>query len=243
MIDFLGIGAQKAATTWIFKHLELHPQIHFPAGKEIHFWDQHRGRGVDWWLDQFSQDGSWKQGEITPAYALLEESTIREIYAIAPELRVFYSIRNPIARAWSAALMALERAEMAFDEASDLWFIDHFKSAGSRQRSDYAACLRRWRSVFPEDRIHLVVFDDIIRDPCAVLAGIADHIRVDPQFYARIEPTELLTRVFPGPAYDVRSPLLDCLRTLYRRQIEALAAETQRDFRTWMDWDGRKLPL
>jgi hypothetical protein len=243
VIDFLGIGAQKAATTWMYEHLQRHPEIRFPGGKEVHFWDLHRGRGVQWWLNIFSQGGSCKQGEITPAYALLEESTIREICAIAPELRVFYSIRNPIARAWSAALMALERAEMAFDEASDLWFIDHFKSAGSRHRSDYAVCLRRWRSVFPEDRVHLVFFDDIVGDPCAVLSGIADHLGVDPAFYAGIEPTELSTTVFSGPEYDIRPPLLDFLRTLYRRQIEALANEMQRDFKTWLEWDGRKLPL
>ena len=243
MIDFLGIGAQKAATTWLYKHLELHPEIRFPGGKEIHFWDLHRERGVEWWLNIFSQEGDWKQGEITPAYALLEESVIREICAIAPKVRVLYSIRNPIARAWSAALMALERAEMAFEEASDLWFIDHFKSAGSRQRSDYAACLQRWRSVFPEGRVHLVLFDDIMSDPCAVLVDIADHLGIDPAFYACIEPTGLSTTVFPGPKYDVRPPLLDFLRTLYRRQIEALGKDMQRDFKTWLEWDGRKLPL
>jgi hypothetical protein len=59
-----------------------------------------------------------KQGEITPAYATLDEVTIREIAALAPNLRVFYSLRNPIARAWSSALMALERSEMTIDDAS-----------------------------------------------------------------------------------------------------------------------------
>jgi len=243
VIDFLGIGAQKAATTWLYTHLELHPEIRFPGGKEIHFWDLHRERGVAWWLNIFSQEGNWKQGEITPAYALLEESAIREIRAIAPEVRMVYSIRNPIARAWSAALMALERAEMTFDEASDLWFIDHFKSAGSRQRGDYAACLRRWRSVFPEERVHLVFVDDIVSNPCAVLLDIANHLGIDPAFYSRTEPTKLSTTVFPGPEYDVRPPLLDFLRTLYCRQLEDFGKEVQRDLKTWLEWDGRKLPI
>jgi hypothetical protein len=46
-------------------------------------------------------------------------------------VHVFYSVRNSIARAWSSALMALERAEMTIDDASHLWFLDHFKSARS----------------------------------------------------------------------------------------------------------------
>ena len=128
MLDFLGIGAQKAATTWIYQQLSRHPQISFPAGKEVHFWDQHRCNGAGWWLGLFADDRQGqKQGEITPAYATLDPATIREIAALLPDLRVFYSLRNPIARAWSSALMALERAEMTIDEASHVWFIDHFK--------------------------------------------------------------------------------------------------------------------
>ena len=41
MLNFLGIGAQKAGTTWLFENLKRHSQIDFPAGgKEIHFWDE-----------------------------------------------------------------------------------------------------------------------------------------------------------------------------------------------------------
>lgn len=43
MLDFLGIGAQKAGTTWLYEKLRLHPDIAFPAGKEVHFWDQKYG--------------------------------------------------------------------------------------------------------------------------------------------------------------------------------------------------------
>ena len=35
-------------------------------------------------------------------------------------------VRNPIARDWSSALMALQSAELTPGEASDQWFIDHF---------------------------------------------------------------------------------------------------------------------
>ncbi len=38
--DFLGIGAQKAGTTWLHRHLEQHPQIWLPPQKELHYFDQ-----------------------------------------------------------------------------------------------------------------------------------------------------------------------------------------------------------
>ena len=114
MLDFLGIGAQKAGTTWIYHQLAGHPQVAFPAGKEVHFWDRHRDRGTQWWLALFGQSGPGdvardgrevRRGEITPAYAVLDPFTVREIAQLCPQARIFYSLRNPVARAWSAALM------------------------------------------------------------------------------------------------------------------------------------------
>jgi hypothetical protein len=37
--DFLGIGAQKAGTTWLVSNLMVHPQIYMPR-KEIHYFDE-----------------------------------------------------------------------------------------------------------------------------------------------------------------------------------------------------------
>ena len=36
---FLGIGLQKAATTWLHTQLETHPQVWVPPRKELHFFD------------------------------------------------------------------------------------------------------------------------------------------------------------------------------------------------------------
>src|SRR5258706_3186219 len=129
MLDFLGIGAQKAGTTWLHEALSLHPALRFPGGKEVHFWDWHRARGVDWYRGLFGAAAPGvKNGEITPAYALLPVEAIREIREINPALRVIYTLRNPLERAWSAALMVLQRGGMTLEEASDQWFIDHFRS-------------------------------------------------------------------------------------------------------------------
>jgi hypothetical protein len=38
--DFIGIGAQKAGTTWLSRNLQLHPQIWMPTVKEIHYFDE-----------------------------------------------------------------------------------------------------------------------------------------------------------------------------------------------------------
>jgi hypothetical protein len=241
MIDFIGIGAQKAGTTWIYEHLSGHPKIRFPAGKEIHFWDIYRNKGIDWWIGLFAADAEGrKQGEITPAYATLDETAVREIAKLLPELRVFYSIRNPIARAWSSALMALERAEMTIDEASHLWFLDHFKSAGSRHRGDYLSCIKKWRSVFSGDQFLTVIFDEIIKDPGGVLVALCRHLDVDTSWLGDVSCAELAAPVFTGPGYDLPEPLLAFLRILYKPMISPLSDLLGCDLSPWLDWDGRR---
>jgi len=73
MIEFLGIGAQKAGTSWLYEKMSLHPHLAFPGGKEVHFWDKKIKLGIEWYRSRFSGhkfDGK-VCGEITPAYSIL----------------------------------------------------------------------------------------------------------------------------------------------------------------------------
>ena len=40
--DFLGIGAQRAGTTWLARNLSRHPEVWTPPLKELHYFDQRR---------------------------------------------------------------------------------------------------------------------------------------------------------------------------------------------------------
>jgi hypothetical protein len=235
MIDFLGIGAQKCGTTWLYQHLNRHPQIRFPAGKEIHFWDAKQELGVPWWLGLFPDTPGLRQGEITPAYAFLDLDTIAAVRGAAPRLRVFYSMRNPIARAWSSALMALERAEMSVEEASDRWFIDHFNSRGSRQRGAYLNCIQNWCAVFPREQLQLILFDDIVATPRQVLLDLAGHLGVERKPFELVSDQDLRSPVFAGQDVALRPALHRHLRGLYAADIEGLSGFIERDLRHWLD--------
>ena len=38
--DFIGIGAQKAGTTWLYRNLQAHPEVWMPPIKELHYFDE-----------------------------------------------------------------------------------------------------------------------------------------------------------------------------------------------------------
>ncbi len=40
MVDFLGIGVQKAGTSWLHKNLASHPEVWLPFIKEVHFFNR-----------------------------------------------------------------------------------------------------------------------------------------------------------------------------------------------------------
>jgi len=228
VIDFLGIGAQKAATTWLYEHLNAHPSIHFPGGKELHFWDMSAERGGEAWLGMFPQDER-KQGEITPAYAILDPAIIRTIHSFAPEARLFFSLRDPVARAWSHALMELAREQRDIDDVPDVWFLDHFKTQASLMRGSYTACLDNWLAVYSSRQLHVIIFDDILDHPKETLIELADHLGVDGAFFARQSMAHLSRPVFAGGGHVLRPALRPFLKALYVREIEALSIRLGRD--------------
>lgn len=233
MWRFLGIGAQKAGTSWLHAMLARHPDIAFPAGKERHFWNRpHDSAGVEAYLAGFP-DPRKAEGEITPAYALLDRHGVREVHAAAPSLRLLYIVRDPMERAWSSALMALRRAELEPDEASDQWFIDHFRSRGSLGRGDYETCIRNWHAVFGDDALLILRFEDIVTAPESFLARCFDHLGVAPVPDAEMAAWGLHERVFEGPRYPLRESLRPVLRDLYAARIEALARYLGWDLSAW----------
>lgn len=233
MLVFLGIGAQKAGTTWLYEMLRLHPDIAFPAGKEVHFWDQRHSRGVEWYKSLFrpTDSSSRKMGEITPAYATLPEHRIRECREHYPDLRLIYLIRNPIERAWSSAKMALKRAEMEIHEASDQWFIDHFRSQGSMLRGDYESCLRNWYGVYPDNQLIVCLFDELQKDPATLLRRCFNHVGVSEDNYPW--PTDLATKMFPTAEHHLPQQLRTELHGLYMDKIASLATFLRSDLSKW----------
>jgi len=236
MWQFLGIGAQKAGTTWLYQNLRRHPGLAFPGGKEMHFWDrEHGANDIDRYLATFHAPEIC-EGEITPAYAILPRHVVAEVARRAPELRIFYALRNPVERAWSSALMALERAEMHWGEASDAWFMDHFRSQGSLARGDYAQCLQCWLQHFPREQMLVLFYEEILSAPLEVLARVCAHIGVEP-------PTQQMAqqcrqRVFAGSGHPLPAHLREALQTLYEPRIQELEALLGIEIPAWRARNG-----
>jgi Sulfotransferase domain len=171
--DFLGIGAQKAGTSWLHENLKPHPGVFVPEEKELHFFDQHFEQGLESYSRKFESAGARVKGEITPAYGILRSHQIGLIRHLMPRLKIIFLMRNPIDRAWSQALMNLAvQPGRPVASLTDQEIISHFQSDRSRMRGDYESILKNWLSHFDRRQVFTAFFEDISTRPKELLSDV-----------------------------------------------------------------------
>ena len=107
--DFLGLGTQKGGTTTLHQLLGLHPDVHLPDRKEVHYFDLQPEQPASWYAEQFSSARPGQHcGEITPFYLFHPEVPAR-IRALLPEAKLLVLLRDPVERALSQVFHARKR--------------------------------------------------------------------------------------------------------------------------------------
>lgn len=178
--DFLGIGAQKAGSSWLWENLRCHPELYLPEQKELHFFDRRYHRSVRFYAAKFREAGCRRKGEITPAYSSLPLERIRFIRDLMPDLRILLLLRDPVERAWSHALMhLLDKVQVrSYAEVAPAEFYAHFQGEDSRGKGDYLGILENWTAVFPEKQVFIGFFEDIEKCPDALFQSVLQHLGV-----------------------------------------------------------------
>ncbi len=195
--SFIICGVKKAATTSLYEYLKQHPKVFMTELKETNFfayephnhhfanadmhkfpvrlWDDYRGL--------FADIGSASAfGEASPVY-INSDYACEQIATLLPEVKLIFSLRHPITRIYSIYLMDLRNGleQRSFEEkiASD-W--DYLRS------TTYFSLLKKWYAKFGPERIKVVLFEDIIREPIAEIQEIYRFI-VDPDFIPDVSVT------------------------------------------------------
>lgn len=218
---FLGIGAQKAGTSWLHANLRHHPGLFLPETKELHYFDWHYHQPLRTYAAHFADGGERVCGEITPGYSTLSDARVAFVRRVLPEARLILLLRNPIDRAWSHAVMNLvtlpgrRLEEVTFDE-----FRAHFRDPRSGLRGDYLRTIDTWTRHYPPDRLLIAGFEDIAERPKALLERVFTHLGVSCEIaWDRLPLTEV---VFRGAAAPLPDELRETLTDMYRLEIERL---------------------
>ena len=188
--NFLIIGAMRSGTSTLARWLIEHPQVFLAPGKELHYFDRHFDRGVNWYRSLFAGAGSESAvGEATPNY-VHEPAAIQRIAATIPEVRLILSLRNPVDRAYSHYWhnRSREKEPLSFEEALDAEPVRTHSSEVDRARFSYVSRgqyidqineVLRW---FPRSSLHVVIAEEMQSEPSRSLTGIFSFLGVNERF-------------------------------------------------------------
>lgn len=189
--DFVVLGAQKSASTFLQDQMDQHPQIEIAAGESRHFEDpDYSAGGVEALPKLFHLQGAGiVRGIKRPDY--LGRSEVPERLALhIPQARLFVVIREPVARAVSsyyhyvrhgfAPLMPLDQAFAALLDGS--LTPEYPRSVEILTYGLYGEHIERYLTRFRRDQIMIFSQDLLIGDPAASLRRAFEFVGVDPTF-------------------------------------------------------------
>ena len=219
--QFLGIGAQKAATTWLDSVLRMHADLQLPHHrKEIHYFDRNRWKGDKWYLWHFRGGEGRLRGEITPAYSTLTE--LNYVSCLNNRLKIIFILRNPVERAWSMARMDLADTKgISVEDVGEQRMIRHIRSEKSRARGSYASVILRWQKVFGKKNLFIGFTEEILEDPVVFLSRLLVFLDVDPSRMPW-EALNIRERVHAGSDGRIPKSVWNELSCLYFDELSEL---------------------
>jgi len=161
--NFLGIGAQKCASTWIHRVLEDHPQVKVSTPKELDFFSYYYNHGFQWYERHFEEsEPCLVRGEISTSY-FYDWFAPERAAEYNPDFRLIVSLRDPVDRAYSNHLHEIRIGHYI---GPDLGF-----EAGLAQnpmyieQSRYWKQFQHWLQFFPKERFLVLIQEEIMADP------------------------------------------------------------------------------
>jgi hypothetical protein len=252
--DFLVIGAQKAASSWLATWLESHPDI-FMWRAEIHFFNVHYDNGIAWYERHFRDwSGEPLVGEKSPLYLSDPNSPGRIRSVLGDRVKLIASLRHPVDRAYSAYWHSLRNNYIPphtdFQTALGLL-------PALILNSQYSEQVKRYRRVFEEDQLLIHIFEESNQDRVAALRGCFEFLGADPAWAGTAAAHKLNVskevRRFSGPAHRVsrrlnrlpgrvRRPLKKAGRALFKtlpveREYEPLSPGVRAELTKSFDSD------
>jgi hypothetical protein len=183
--SFIVVGAMKAGTSSLSDVLGRHPDIFMPKG-EVHFFAREFGRGLDWYRGRFRKAGARRViGEKSPSYSHVlawPEAPARMRQAL-PDVKPIWILREPVARAhsnwWHAVRAGVERSD--FPTAVGRELEGRARPAESYlARSRYVEQIEAYLRHFPIAQMHVMLFEDFVRDQARATRAVLAFLGVDP---------------------------------------------------------------
>ncbi len=194
--NFVIIGAQKAATTSLWRHLGEHPDVFVSPIKETNFFvkEMNWSRGLDWYESLFAAGESRSGlavGEASPNYTLHPglPGVPGRMASVIPDAKLIYLLRHPVERMISGYLQALAQGAETLPIERALLERPHYADI-----SRYSMQLDEYLRFFERERVLVLLSEDLEAAPVATLSRALEFIGVESEW----RPPSLNVRHHPS---------------------------------------------
>lgn len=287
-------GAPKCGTSSFFAWLTDHPALCGAATKEtFYLMDADHplarsdggvhGGGLEGYAEFFTDCPPGARAAEATTHYYYQETARRVLASLSPQPHVVFLLRSPAERIYSSFQYSRNNLSVIRKDATFADFLAIGGPRGERLLADprvraslrlwsrevelsrYVEHLRPWTELFPPEKLHVYLFEELQRDPRELMRRAAADLGMDPSFYEGYG--------FPrrNESYSVRYPALHrfarrfarhlsggglrtalrerYLRTLTRPQRQRteedrrLLAELAEEFAPWNEALAREFPL
>jgi len=225
--DFVGIGVQKAGTSWWFRLITDHPEVStlnsspgrqapHALDKERHFFGRFGGQpfgpdDVSVYRRWFPRRPGTITGEWTPDYFF--HPWVPPLLAqAAPDAKLIVLLRDPLQRF---------RSRQASSGRDDR--IGHVGNSFARAigHSLYADSARRWLDCFPSEQLLFLQYEQCVADPAEQLGRTYRHLGIADDH--RPEGLRRPVNQSRGKALELDPDVTERLRAIFAPDVAALA--------------------
>ena len=191
-VFLLGLGTQKAASTWLVKYLAKEKGVRFGFAAKYHIWDVAEEQYVPpamprdrnelrrflmrrfppYYFHHFAKilkDNDVRlTGDLSPSYCSLPQERIRYIAERFArrgiDTKAVFLMRDPVERCISAAAMWRRKSATAADLSVEEVLLRRYDSPNYEARTRYPATINAGRAALGHDKLHIGIFENMFEE-------------------------------------------------------------------------------
>lgn len=256
--DFAIIGGQRCGTTSLYRYLMEHPCCIHAFEKEVHYFDNNYGKGVDWYLANFPTRAYMNllrgclrrpvlTGEASPLY-MFHPLAPQRMAEDTPKVKIIALLRNPTDRAFSHYQheVRLGHENLDFEQALEAesdrlkgerdhmledpsYYSFNYAHFSYKSRGIYIEQIADWMQYFSGEQLLVLSSEDLYTEPARVMMEVQEFLHLPPKTLRKY-------KAYNKGSYseDMEPKLRTHLQEVFAPHNQRLYRFLERDF----GWDG-----